>query len=344
MYSALKYEQGKSSGGTVNVGDMIQTLAAVQYLPKIDYYLERRQGKNISSDLPDSFCIMNGWYSSGMLPPPPNITPFYISIHINTPEMLTDEVVKHLKEHQPIGCRDRSTLNLLKSYDVDSYYSGCLTLSFPTIQEKTPGKIYIVNLDQRGLKLVPEEIKEKAVSVDYITYRDLLTLIKVKKGKILRPIEGVTERFQEILEIPQIFINPEFSSLFPKIWTDKELENLIHLFKARSLLKMYSKASLVITNRLHCASPCLALGTPVVFIPRKKHLLGDSRFETVGRYIPLNMEAEKSSDIEWKPQPVNVENHKRFLRMLCQKAVEMRENPLKKIPLSQFYEDSGWNN
>lgn len=54
------------------------------------------------------------------------------------------------------------------------------------------------------------------------------------------------------------------------------------------------------------------------------------------------MEAEKSSNIDWNPQPVNVENHKLFLRMLCQKAVEMGENPLKKIPLTQFYEDSGW--
>ena len=45
MYSALKYEHGKSSGGTVNVGDMIQTLAAVQYLPKIDYYLVKATRK-----------------------------------------------------------------------------------------------------------------------------------------------------------------------------------------------------------------------------------------------------------------------------------------------------------
>ena len=35
---------------------------------------------------------------------------------------------------------------------------------------------------------------------------------------------------------------------------------------AEDLLRRYARAKFVITSRIHCALPCLALGTPVVFI------------------------------------------------------------------------------
>jgi hypothetical protein len=35
---------------------------------------------------------------------------------------------------------------------------------------------------------------------------------------------------------------------------------------AEQLIKNYAQAKLVVTSRLHCALPCLALGTPIIFI------------------------------------------------------------------------------
>jgi exopolysaccharide biosynthesis predicted pyruvyltransferase EpsI len=35
---------------------------------------------------------------------------------------------------------------------------------------------------------------------------------------------------------------------------------------AESVLKKYASAKLVVTSRLHCALPCLAFGTPVIFV------------------------------------------------------------------------------
>src|SRR5690606_28318532 len=35
---------------------------------------------------------------------------------------------------------------------------------------------------------------------------------------------------------------------------------------AEELLRKYSTAKLVITSRIHCALPCLALGTPVIYL------------------------------------------------------------------------------
>ncbi|MDY7008252.1 MAG: polysaccharide pyruvyl transferase family protein [Cyanobacteriota bacterium] len=345
MYSAIKHEK-KLPGGTCNIGDMVQTVAALQFLPKLDYYFNRRQSPDIvdnSLQLPKSFAIMNSWYGVGLLPAPNKITPFYISIHINQPEMLTPKVVAHLQKHQPIGARDRNTLALLESHGIDSYYSGCLTLSFPQSNLPRSGKVYIVDIDDRGLKLIPDELKKKAIYINYKTYKNWQDTIKVQKGNILRPLVGKSERLREFLEVPKVFLNSEFRSFFPRIWTDNEFNNLLHMFKARTLLNMYRQADLVITSRLHCAAPSLAFGTPVVFLARRKHQDGDVRFEAVGRYIPLNMDASSSEDINWHPQPVNIENHRRFLRMISQKAVEMGKNPLQEIPLTRFYEDSGWN-
>lgn len=54
--------------------------------------------------------------------------------------------------------------------------------------------------------------------------------------------------------------------------------------KAQLLLKRYKEeARLVITSRLHCASPCLAMGIPVVFIDDAK----DIRFTAINDLLPV---------------------------------------------------------
>ncbi len=66
-------------------------------------------------------------------------------------------------------------------------------------------------------------------------------------------------------------------------------------------LTRYRTAELVITSRLHAALPCMAFGTPVVFT---SHSPGDIRFTTVQSRIPIWH--NKSPDINWNPQPVDV--------------------------------------
>jgi len=72
----------------------------------------------------------------------------------------------------------------------------------------------------------------------------------------------------------------------PHSFSDK---NIMHDFDKRiqiatSYLKEYSHAKLVITNRIHCAMPCRALGTDVVFVNSKYY--SDNRFR--GLYGILN--------------------------------------------------------
>ena len=56
--------------------------------------------------------------------------------------------------------------------------------------------------------------------------------------------------------------NTKFHTQFP---TDEDKLNY-----AKTLVKKYAEASLVITSRIHCALPCLALETPVIYVQNKQ--------------------------------------------------------------------------
>lgn len=81
---------------------------------------------------------MNGWYmhDPSQWPPADNIEPLLISMHFtNDKELLNNvlskEGIEYLTKYGPVGTRDIETLNLLRKYDIPSYFSGCLTLTLP---------------------------------------------------------------------------------------------------------------------------------------------------------------------------------------------------------------------
>ena len=102
----------------VNVGDYIQSLAALQYLPKycIPILIERDTFQYYHG--PKVKLIVNGWFKikEGNKFTSEQIIPLYLSFHVNY--NYTDQrLIEHLKEFQPIGCRDKNTLkNLLNIF------------------------------------------------------------------------------------------------------------------------------------------------------------------------------------------------------------------------------------
>lgn len=79
--------------------------------------------------------ICNGWWLNlknniYQFPPHTWITPIYTSIHFWNPIIVNNTVIQHLKQFQPIGCRDIDTMNMLKRHSIDAYFSGCLTMVF----------------------------------------------------------------------------------------------------------------------------------------------------------------------------------------------------------------------
>ena len=222
-FAVLCYDTG-------NIGDEIQSIAASQYLPSVDYYVLRdnmsvvydsKTGELIPPQQLQTMKIavlVNGWFlhpgSDGVFHfPPVNcpwMIPFYTSLHIslfhkNTP-MLKPPAIAYLKQYEPIGCRDTHTYNHLKKLGVSVYLSGCLTL---------------------GLSL-PARLRNKTT---------IYSVRKVPKG-----VTAVMSHKTALTDVRARFA------------------------QARTTLNKYMTAAGVVTDRLHCYLPCVALGIPVKYV------------------------------------------------------------------------------
>src|SRR5579872_4345855 len=220
------------SYNTNNLGDEIQSIAARQFLPRVDLLIDRDEwtGGPVAAD--DEFkIVLNGWFTRnpGKWPPPAFLSPLLISMHITRERfkpaaitapsevLMRGESLDYLKRHQPIGCRDLATAELLEHGGVQSYFSGCLTL---TLGAGGPAQ-------RRG----------------YVCAVDLSDELY---QRLARRAGGPIVRLQH---------RDAGGGTFER-----------RSAKAGKLLGLYAHAKCVVTTRLHCALPCLAFGTPVLFI------------------------------------------------------------------------------
>lgn len=150
---------------TVNIGDDIQTLAAINFLKKkgiVNYtYVDREKlseynGKPIT-------LIMNGWFMHNInkFPPSKYITPIFISVHINN-EKIIKQNKSYFKKYEPIGCRDQSTVDMFRKNGVNAYFTGCLTLYFDEFEEKNNIK-YMVDINTECDYIPDIEIDKKSL-------------------------------------------------------------------------------------------------------------------------------------------------------------------------------------
>jgi hypothetical protein len=132
------------SYSTSNLGDEIQSIAAQQFLPHTDLLIDRDTWTTNDGSSRGAFkIILNGWFSNKPenWPPPAFLSPCLVSMHmtrerpkpaLSSPasEVLVEgESLEYLKRHQPVGCRDSWTLDLLGKHGVECYFSGCITLT-----------------------------------------------------------------------------------------------------------------------------------------------------------------------------------------------------------------------
>lgn len=94
---------------------------------------------------------------------------------------------------------------------------------------------------------------------------------------------------------------------------ERALAERDHLPAAKTLLQTYrDEAALVITSRIHCAQPCLAMGIPVVFIdPVNKEA---ERFSTLRGLIPIHsFDDLKAGKVDLAPEPPDLAPLKRAM-------------------------------
>lgn len=183
-----------------------------------------------------------------------DIIPVYLGISI-----IDSVVAKGLKfkEFEPIGCRDIHTYNELSKCGIDSYYGGCLTITFPKRKSNSnAGKIFIVDVSDNIYSKIPNEISENAERITHII-EDGLGGESVAKG--------IYKRYEE-------------------------------------------EAKLVITSRIHCAQPCLAMGIPTIFICETISF----RYDVIKNLLPI-YHIDQMENINWKPEPVDFEEMKKLM-------------------------------
>jgi len=126
--------------------------------------INRDNSSKTDKNIKNIICVMNGWFMHKVetdigrskftklpkrklfnnnidWPPSSNIKPIFISFHINNKDMLDECYIPYYKLNEPIGCRDRSTEKYLLDRGIDSYFSGCLTLTLDNINKNDKGNL-----------------------------------------------------------------------------------------------------------------------------------------------------------------------------------------------------------
>ncbi|MDO7313633.1 polysaccharide pyruvyl transferase family protein, partial [Acinetobacter baumannii] len=92
-YSIMTYAEGDR---WFNIGDYVQSLAAKQFLPQVDSYVNRECLGQYTGE--PSKIILNGWFTHHpeTWVPADNLIPLFVSLHINSSaasRMLSDKGV-----------------------------------------------------------------------------------------------------------------------------------------------------------------------------------------------------------------------------------------------------------
>ena len=258
----------------LNIGDYVQALASSQFLPAQEGFVNREELKSYNGE--DCCLIMNGWFmhDPSQWPPSPHIHPIFVAFHLNSSvkdDMLSEEGINYLKRYEPIGCRDYFTMNLLHEKNIKAYFSGCLTL--------TLGKTYKTSIKEEKYYFVdPYYSTEKTFSfllkstIRCLRYYKEINQIAQKypyrKMGWLKKRIKLSAFYCEYSKFfsDEILLNADYichqSSDYNRFQTDDDL-----LHESERLVRLYSKARLVVTSRIQCALPCFGLETPVVFTP-----------------------------------------------------------------------------
>lgn len=184
MNKNIKY--GLFEYHTENIGDEIQSIAARRFIPHVDYYFDRDNiDATITKPNETIKLIMNGWYThhpENWPPKNPSIEPLITSIHIEqdaanlgaAEAFSSPEGKKFLTKSLPIGARNKPTKEFLDKNGIDSFFSGCITLTLkanPSIKKQN--YILAVDVSDKVYSEMIKRTKRPVIRLTTIRARDL---------------------------------------------------------------------------------------------------------------------------------------------------------------------------
>ena len=234
---------------TRNIGDDIQAYATKRFLPRVDYYVDRNHIDEFVPETEEKVAtILNGWFLQYTLnwPPSPYIKPLPISMHFTYKDWFWDTTDRayHLQGYG---------LDYLKSIEP----IGCR--------------------DSHTVKL----LTNKGVKNEY-TGCMTLTLQKfegIQKNDYICAVDVSDKVIEQIKKTTDLEVNVVTHTVpedYYKLSWEERMKNV------EELLKLYQGARAVVSYRLHCALPCLALGTPTILLNEDYR---NDRFGDYTKYI-----------------------------------------------------------
>lgn len=294
---------------TDNIGDEIQSIAAQQYLPRVDRYIKRDYLNGIKSNKRIKL-IMNGWFSHQPQnwPPSSDIDPLFVSFHISEKaedSYTSTNSIEYLSKYEPIGCRDYHTRDLLLDYGIDAYFSGCLTLTLSNkYSDQCSDKVYFVDIGEDVTSMLPQSLRDQA---EYLTHNYDPRPPQSEISNFLQSVPESTSRLikaflpnSAIRYLNNSGIGPKYYDLWEKLANKEEAppqkrQRDKKFERAQNYLNKYAQARLVITSRLHVTLPCIAFDTPVILVHENPD---DPRFGGLKEYINLYSPNELSGVLD----------------------------------------------
>ena len=272
-----------------NIGDYIQSVAQEQFFEHVDCFVERESLHDYQSSERTKL-IMNAWFmhNPSNFPPSTDIEPLFTSMHI-VPRIenlfFSANTIDYLKKYAPIGARDTGSLMMFQKYGIDSYFSGCLTLTlgYKYKKEKHSDQVIFVDpyfeaLSGSRFNMILNTIK--------LFFKHFCVVRKFYK-KFNTEFNVVTQKTHIPHSISKLMTALSFYDSYRHTFSDEVLINAEYITHkvnqnkfnlsndngneekmeyAKELIEKYASAKYVVTSRIHCSLPCLGIETPVMFV------------------------------------------------------------------------------
>lgn len=269
-YPRQKTMSDKLWKGEGNIGDCIQTIAVCEALKQtglnLKYVVEginRDDMRNYEGE--SIFLPMQAWYGNSYgiscLPPSEKIRPVFIGFHLSKDDDAREDF------------ESRNGVSFLKKYEP----IGCRDHD------------------------TEKYLRSKGVNA-YFSACMTLTLPKREKSPENGKVFIVDVSTSIVNRLPEKIKNDAISDIthyyffneYPVTWNEAlHMEDVAR----DTLLRYKNEASMVITSRIHCAMPCLAMGIPVVFIHSWPD---DIRLDVLSGILPVYTPDDIPA-IDWNP-------------------------------------------
>ena len=315
----------------MNLGDEMQGLAGLQFLPRLDAFVERdrldvvrfTKDGNVTGSLgfktPSTVlsnphqkvhAFLNAWWGTPNMtwPPPSMIEPVTISMHFQ-PQVYymiqRPKAKKFFEDNAPIGARDLKTLSVLTSSQVSvpALFTACMTMSL-TLSPYTGPKegILVVDVTNKEFlqKIVPANVLKTAKTMSHKVLGDVA-------GHNLKRYIGAFEKLMTYRQAKLVITERLHTGMFCVRFAFAFVCVCICVKDCLTVRIAHYFALNLLCPDVFTALPSIAMGTPVVFLDGGTLIGGGgSRLEGLERFMHYVRGNEKLPDnFDWSNPPDN---------------------------------------